>query len=350
MSFFTLENISNRFSCYPAVRAFIRPRNAVQEVAFRAISIAVSILTFGLATLASNWICQRFYSRNFTPQSRRDSSHIQNVSEPILTRMSPQAERLFQSITPFNDQEQEHAVAETMRNYTMVSPYKPCGSTDNILISALANYGCHQVPDPKGGTKASVSHAMMRARMPSVKESLARSFEKNKFDNVTAIEGNSETSRDFWACHPQTIFEICQSNPSLLKIPSNFDGDKAIVQHLIGELKTAVGARNAETVAQKFIELAQIANSLPENLFRIAFGDYSLGHVVHASVPEPLRQLQSLKDEFSDLEDDTITSICSYFYHKGSSNPSLDARSVLLNLQPGKYIVYQDVLLKMPHR
>jgi hypothetical protein len=57
-----------------------------------------------------------------------------------------------------------------------------------------------------------------------------------------------------------------------------------------------------------------------------------------------------LKDEFSDLEDDTITSICSYFYHKGTSNPSLDARSVLLKLQPGKYIVYQDVLLKMPRR
>jgi hypothetical protein len=153
--------------------------------------------------------------------------------------MSPQAERLFQSITPFNDQELEHAVAETMRNYTMISPYKPCGSTDNIVISVLANYGCHQVPDPKGGTKASVSHAMMRARMPSIEESLARSFEKNKFDNVTAIEEFTKTSRDFWACHPQTIFEICQSNPSLLRIPSNFHGDKNIVQHLIGELKTA---------------------------------------------------------------------------------------------------------------
>jgi hypothetical protein len=264
--------------------------------------------------------------------------------------MSPQALSLFKRITPFDDQEQEHAVAETVRNYTMVSPYKPCGSTDIIEVSVLANYGSHQVRDHKGGTKASVSNAMMRARMPSVKESLARSFEENKFDNVTYIEEFNETSRDFWACHPQTIFEICQSNPSLLRIPSNFHGDKAIVQHLIGELKTAVGARTHPLVAQKFIQLAQIANSLPENLFRIAFGDSSLEHVVRASVPESLRQLQSLKEEFPDLEEDTITSICSYFYHKGSSNPPLDARSVLLNLQPGKYIVYQDVLLKMPIR
>jgi hypothetical protein len=288
-----------------------------------------------------------------------------NDRTPMLVREVRHVDPLnTQSIKDIDRFDFTETVPAFMDKYTCVSPYKPCGYTE-FMWGEIA-----QGPTEKDAsegrkyqgrviTSPDERRAIQNQRDREARSSVENFYERNTFDNRTKITDLRDgVLKEFRACHPQTIFEICQLNLHLITGASGLNvrallseplDQSPLTIDLKNQLVRALDEGRTDEVARLFLELSEIRNSLPISLFEAAFGDIDGSYIGEARLPQTLKDMKALCEEFkirpnrAGHSEQTIRNIISYYYHEGSNDPMAQARQTLNALpKDGRHYVIVD--------
>lgn len=307
----------------------------------------------------------------------RGSWQIRNVvpvstpaeQKPLLSRaIGVNAQLDTSNIKSIDKFEFDETVPAFMDKYTCVCPFKPCGYTE-FVWGEIAQ-GPSEV-DAAGGIAykgriirdAGERRQIQNERDASVKGIVESYFSSHQFDNINLITKTAQgEGREYRACHPQTIYELCQMNRILIQrhtegsgissfeIPSEAQKNKASA--LKAELLDNLAKGKVHEVARLFLLLSEIPYSLPIPLFHAAFGDLLTPQINQVNLPQYLENMKLFYREFSSgYSEQTIRNIVAYYYHKGSTNPLAQA-SITLKALPkdkGHYCVVGEQILKANH-
>lgn len=260
----------------------------------------------------------------------------------------------------------KETVPAFMDKYTCVCPYKPCGYTE-FGWGEIAKGPSEK--DAKLGIKyqgAVITNREERQRIQKqrneqIQPIAQKYFEDHEFDNLKRKTTTEHGYVEFRAAHPQTIFEICNLNKKKIAASSWFSG---ISQDQSGETKKlkqalikALECKDVNEVARIFLLLSEIPDSLPASIFQATFGDVDGPDIQEITLPDSLRQMKQLYQEFKTSpsyqghSEQTIRNIVSYYYHEGSEDPIGQARTTLNALAKNveHYVVVSGKIMKADH-
>lgn len=281
----------------------------------------------------------------------RQVSNLTDTQEitPLMKRqLNPVPQLNVQHISKITAFNFEETIPASMELYTCVCPYKPCGYTE-FTYSELAQGPSEQNLFYQGAvTSVEERRAIQQQRNQQVEPKVNHYFKTNRFDNyVKQVPGGTSTP-EFTACHSDTIFELCYLNQiHLFDSLKNqlLDSSKTQeVQQLIQQLRQALIEENKLKVAEIFLKLREIPNSLPPCLFQAAFGDMDGDQIDEAVLPASLEAMKQLYREFvqKGYPEATVRNIVAYYYHKGSFDPIKQAKQTLQLLPKAHYVVIAD--------
>lgn len=291
----------------------------------------------------------RLDSVSMTEQDAESSALLSSQSNIV-----PQLDT--SSITEVDRFNFEETIPAFMAQYTCVCPYKPCGYTEFTWESlaqgpAEKDVGLGRKYRGKIITDAAQRKAIQAQRNQEVKPQVDAYFQANQFGNcVKKVE--RQRKPEFRACHIETIFQICQLNQDKIQVGSSKAEE---VTPLIINLKRALSEKNEAEVARIFLQLTEIPNSLPVGLFQLAFGDVDGTFFTGYQLPQSLKDMKTLYDEFVNKghNEQTVRNIVGYYYHNGSSNPIAQARKTLAafpKIEVGsECVVIDDQIKKSGH-
>lgn len=283
---------------------------------------------------------------------------------PILVRPVRDVDQLSTlTIRDVDSFDFNETIPAFMDKYTCVSPYKPCGYTE-FMWGELAR-GPSEADVVLGAkyqgriiTDANERRKIQAERNASVKGLVVPYFNEHVFDNVKLKTEQESGNTEFRACHPSTIYEICVLNRRLIEDDSSLSYVRANQQDQVRELKaqllSALDRGNIQDLARSFLKLTEIHNSLAPSLFAATFGDLDDVWIGDVILPEALREMKILYQEFKATaskpghSEQTIRNVVAYYYHEGAIDPIAQARLTLSDLPKdgAHYVVVDGKLMK----
>lgn len=283
---------------------------------------------------------------------------------PILVRSVRDVDQLSTlAIRDVDNFDFNETIPAFMDKYTCVCPYKPCGYTE-FMWGELAR-GPSEA-DVVLGTKyqgrlitdANERRKIQAERNASVKGLVVPYFNEHVFDNVKLKTEQESGNTEFRACHPSTIYEICllnrrliEDNTSLTHVASS-QVDR--VHQLKRDLLQALDNGNVHEVANQFLKISEIYNSLSPAIFEVTFGDINGSNLRSVVLPQSLKDMKKIHRDFIQTSskpghsEQTIRNIVAYYYHEGAVDPIAQARLTLSDLPKNgaHYVVVDGKLMK----